>query len=76
MSCSTSEKLRRLQDEQGAFVWGADGEVKDPDGILPAFIAVVEESEFYLREYTAGRPALTIGIERALAALDEALRES
>ena len=40
---------------------------------LPQIVAVIGAAEFYLRESTSGRPALTIGIEQSLAALNEAL---
>jgi hypothetical protein len=42
-------------------------------GAFPEIVAVVEAAEFYFGELRAGRPALTIGIEQALAALDEKL---
>jgi predicted phage gp36 major capsid-like protein len=70
---SASEKLRRLEDEQGAFVWGADGETKDPDGILPALIAVVEAAEEF--NFPAVRGEAWRNLTAALAALDEALGE-
>lgn len=69
---SASEKLRALRKTGLTAEHWTDYDASDMD-VFDELLAVVEAAEFYLRESTSGRPALTIGIEQSLTALDEAL---
>jgi hypothetical protein len=75
---SASEKLWALADAIASVdsIGSLDqfeDRITELQDALSEIVAVVEAAEFYFGELRAGRPALTIGIEQALATLDKKL---